>query len=96
VCSIKNKYYTDRSHHIYIRAIKIERDGEQYGTYYQAVRSYREKGKVKQEVVHLGEHQTAEAALNVWPTEIQELRRIGRPNKAGKLQEKLDRLQELT
>jgi hypothetical protein len=96
VCSIKNKYYTDRSHHIYIRAIKIERDGEQYGTYYQAVRSYREKGKVKQEVVHLGEHQTAEAALNVWPTEIQELRRIGRQNKAGKLQEKLDRLQELT
>jgi hypothetical protein len=30
---------------IYIRAITIERDGEQYGTYYQAVRSYREKGQ---------------------------------------------------
>ena len=48
---------------IYIRAVKIERDGEQYGNYYQAVRSYREKGAVKQEVIHLGEHSTAESAL---------------------------------
>jgi hypothetical protein len=94
MCSINNKYYQGAT--IYIRAIKIERDGEQYGTYFQAVRSYREKGKVKQQVVHLGEHQTAEAALESWPIEIQELRRIGRPNKARKLQEKLDRLQELT
>ncbi len=59
------------------------------------MRSYREKGKVKQKVVHLGEHQTAEAALESWPQEIQELERIGRPNKAEKLQEKLDRLREL-
>ena len=80
---------------IYIRAIKIERNGERYGTYYQAVRSYREGGEVKQEVVHLGEHETAEAALNAWPTEIQELRRIGRPKQVEKLQQKLDRLQEL-
>ena len=94
VCSINNKYYTGAT--IYIRAVNIERDGEQYGTYYQAVRSYREKGKVKQKVVHLGEHQTAEAALESWPLEIQELKRIGRPNKAEKLQDKLDRLQELT
>jgi hypothetical protein len=72
------------------------RDGEQYGTYYQAVRSYREKGKVKQQVIHLGEHQTAEAALRAWPNEIQELERIGRPKQAEKLQDKLDRLQELT
>jgi hypothetical protein len=72
------------------------RDGEQYGTYYQAVRSYREKGKVKQQVIHLGEHQTAEAALGAWPNEIQELERIGRPKQAEKLQDKLDRLQELT
>jgi hypothetical protein len=42
-----------------ISAVNIQRDGEQYGTYYQAVRSYRESGKVKQEVIHLGEHQTA-------------------------------------
>jgi hypothetical protein len=47
VCSINNKYYTGAT--IYIRAINISRDGEQYGTYYQAVRSYREGGKVKQE-----------------------------------------------
>ena len=59
------------------------------------MRSYREGGKVKQEVVHLGEHSTAEAALNTWPQEIKELVRIGRPRKAEKLQDKLDRLQEL-
>ena len=59
------------------------------------MRSYREGGKVKQEVVHLGEHQTAEAALESWPKEIQELKRT-RPKQAEKLQEKLDRLQELT
>ncbi len=80
---------------IYIRAIKIERDGEQYGTYYQAVRSYRVGGKVKQEIVHLGQHSTAESALESWPQEIQELERIGRPRKVDKLQIKLDRLQEL-
>lgn len=79
---------------IYIRAIKIERDGEQYGTYYQAVRSYREGGKVKQKVVHLGQHQTAEAALAEWPLEIKELKRT-RPKQAEKLKQKLDRLQEL-
>jgi hypothetical protein len=94
VCSIKNKYYI-QEHGIYIRAINIERDGEQYGTYYQAVRSYREKGKVKQEVIHLGEHQTAEAALAAWPQEVQELKRT-RPKQAGKLEQKLDRLKELT
>ena len=87
---------TTKGVHIYIRAIKIKRDGEQYGTYYQAVRSYREKGKVKQKVVHLGEHETAEAALESWPKEIQELRRRGRPKQAKNLQDKLDRLQELT
>jgi hypothetical protein len=59
------------------------------------VRSYREGGKVKQEVVHLGEHGTAESALESWPQEIQELERIGRPRKAKKLHDKLDRLQEL-
>jgi hypothetical protein len=92
VCSINIKYYKGAT--IYIRAINIERDGEQYGTYYQAVRSYREQGKVKQEVVHLGEHQTAEAALAAWPQEIQELKRT-RPKQAEKLQSKLDKLQEL-
>jgi hypothetical protein len=92
LCSIKYKYYKGAT--IYIRAVKIERDGEQYGTYYQAVRSYREKGKVKQEVVHLGEHSTAESALESWPQEIQELNTT-RPKQAEKLQQKLDRLREL-
>jgi hypothetical protein len=95
MCSINNKYYK-QEHSIYIRAIKIERDGEQYGTYYQAVRSYREEGKVKQQVLHLGEHSTVESALELWPHEIKELRRVGRPKQAEKLQDKLDRLQELT
>jgi hypothetical protein len=92
VSSINNKYYTRVI--IYIRAVNIERDGEQYGTYYQAVRSYREQGKVKQEVVHLGEHQTADKALTAWDREIEELART-RPKQARKLEEKLKRLREL-
>jgi hypothetical protein len=93
MCSIKYKYYKGAS--IYIRAITIERNGEQFGTYYQAVRSYREKGKVKQEVVHLGEHSTADSALESWPRQIQELKKA-RPKQAEKLQSKLERLKELT
>jgi hypothetical protein len=93
VCSINNKYYTAAT--IYIRAVNIERDGEQYGTYYQAVRSYREQGKVKQEVVHLGEHQTADEALTAWQREIGALETT-RPKQARKLQAKLERLQELS
>ena len=95
-CSIKNKYYKRRQA-IYIRAVKIEREGEQYGTYYQAVRSYREGevGKVMQEVIHLGEHNTAESALESWPQEIQELKRT-RPKQAAMLRYKLATLRELT
>ena len=76
---------------IYIRAINIERDGEKYGTYYQAVRSYREGGKVKQEVVHLGQHSTAQSALESWPQEIQELS-MSRPKQAEKFRVKLEKL----
>ena len=93
VCSINNKYY--RGDATYIRAVNIERDGEQYGTYYQAVRSYREQGKVKQDVVHLGEHQTADEALTAWEQEIGGLQTT-RPKQARKLKEKLERLRELT
>ena len=93
VSSINNKYYTEAT--IYIRAVNIERDGEQYGTYYQAVRSYRERGKVKQEVVHLGEHQTADEALTAWEQEIGGLQTT-RPKQAQKLQAKLVRLRELS
>jgi hypothetical protein len=93
VSSINNKYYNRAI--IYIRTVNIERDGEQYGTYYQAVRSYREQGKVKQEVVHLGEHQTADEALTAWEQEIGGLQTT-RPKQARKLQAKLERLQELS
>jgi hypothetical protein len=92
VYSINNKYYTRAT--IYIRAVNIERDGERYGTYYQAVRSYREQGIVKQDVVHLGEHQTADEALTAWEREIEELART-RPKQARKLQAKWERLMEM-
>ncbi len=80
---------------MYIRTVNIERDGERYGTYYQAVRSYREGGKVKQEVIHLGAHSTADSALEAWEREIGELQTT-RPKQAQTLQRKLDRLRELT
>jgi glutamate synthase domain-containing protein 3 len=80
---------------VYIRAVNIERDGERYGTYYQAVRSYREQGKVKQEVIHLGQHSTSDKALTAWEREIEELVRT-RPKQVRKLQAKLERLRELT
>jgi len=79
VCSINNKYY--RGDATYIRAVNIERDGERYGTYYQAVRSYREQGKVKQEVIHLGEHQTSQSAMQAWEQAVGELEAT-RPNQA--------------
>jgi hypothetical protein len=66
------------------------------GPYFQLVRSYREGGQVKQEVlVHLGEHESPEAALMVWPSEIEHLRVIGRESQAEKLESKLTKLSEL-
>ena len=61
------------------------------------VRSFRnEKGKPRQEVlVHLGEYKTPEDALSAWPGAIAEHRRFGRDEQAEKLQDKLNRLQEL-
>ena len=79
---------------MYIRTVNIERDGEQYGSYYQAVRSYREAGKVKQDVIHLGEHQTADEALTAWADDVQQLQGT-RPRKAAKLQGKMDRLRAM-
>ncbi len=76
---------------MYIRTVNIERDGEQYGTYHQAVRSYRVGGKVKQDVVHLGEHATADEALTTWQREMGELQTT-KPRKAEKLQRKHERL----
>lgn len=66
------------------------------GVYFQLVRSYREGGQVRQEVlVHLGTHETPEAALQVWPSEADHLRRIGRDEQAAKLEAKLGRLRAL-
>lgn len=45
--------------------------------------------------VHLGEHATADEALEVWPGEIARLDAT-RPKQADKLRAKLDRLKELT
>ena len=80
---------------MYIRTVNIERDGERYGTYYQAVRSYREGGKVKQDVVHLGEHATVDEALTAWAEDVRRLQTT-RPRKVEKLQAKMDKLRELT
>jgi hypothetical protein len=46
--------------------------------------------------VHLGEHESPEAALSVWPNEIAHLRRIGRENQAAKLEAKLEKLRVLS
>lgn len=80
---------------MYIRTVNIERDGEKYGSYYQMVRSYREAGKVKQEVIHLGEHQTTDEALTAWADDVRQLQTT-RPRKADKLRAKIQRLRELS
>ena len=66
------------------------------GPYFQLVCSYREGGHVKQEVlVHLGEHETPEAAIAAWPSKVEHLRVIGRESQAEKLESKLAKLREL-
>jgi hypothetical protein len=63
------------------------------GPYFQLVRSYREGGKVRQEVlVHLGTHEKPEDALAAWPSEAEHLRKIGRDGQAAKLEANLDKL----
>jgi hypothetical protein len=77
---------------IYVRRMK----SRGRGPYFQLVRSYREGGRVKQEVlVHLGRYETPEAALAAWPSEIEHLRVIGRESQAEKLESKLAKLREL-
>ncbi len=68
------------------------------GPYFQLVRSYRnEEGQPRQEVlVHLGIHETPQAALSAWPKEIAHLRRIGRDRQANKLEANLKKLEALT
>jgi hypothetical protein len=64
------------------------------GPYFQLVRSFRnEEGKPRQEVlVHLGIHETPEAAMASWPDEIAHLRRIGREGQADRLDANLKKL----
>jgi hypothetical protein len=67
------------------------------GPYFQLVRSYREEGKVKQEVlVHLGRHESPEDALAAWPSEVAHLGRIGREEQADKLEANLRKLRAPT
>ena len=66
------------------------------GPYFQLVRSYRQEGKVRQEVlVHLGAHEKPEDALEAWPSEVGHLRNIGREDQADKLEANLKKLEEL-
>jgi len=77
---------------VFVRRVKSRGTGP----YYQLVRSYREGGKVRQQVlVHLGEHPTPEGALDAWPSDVEQLRAIGRGDQADKLEAKLDRLHDL-
>ncbi len=67
------------------------------GPYFQLVRSYRQEGKVRQEVlVHLGTHEKPEDALAAWPSEAEHLRKIGRVEQAAKLEANLEKLRALT
>ena len=57
-----------------------------------------EKGKRRSAFkvhVHLGEYETPEDALSVWPTEIERLRGIGREKKAENLEAKVKKLRSL-
>jgi hypothetical protein len=74
---------------IYVRRVR----SRGRGPYFQLVRSYREGGKVKQEVlVHLGHHEKPKDALAAWPSEVRHLRAIGRDHQADRLEENLKRL----
>jgi hypothetical protein len=47
-------------------------------------------------LVHLGVHETPQAALSAWPDEIAHLRRIGREGQADKLENNLKKLKALS
>jgi hypothetical protein len=67
------------------------------GPYFQLVRSHREEGKVRQEVLlHLGTHERPEDVLAAWPAEAEHLRKIGREGQADKLEANLEKLRSLT
>jgi hypothetical protein len=79
---------------IYIRRVKRQGDD---GYDYQLVRSYREGGTVKKEVlVHLGAYWDTEDALLSWREACRDLEQLHRTSQAQKLRAKCDRLTELT
>jgi hypothetical protein len=50
----------------------------------------------KKVLVHLGEHKMPQAAMEARPFDIEDHRQRGRTEQATKLQEKLEKLRELT
>jgi hypothetical protein len=69
----------------------------QYGHY--EMRTQERTGKRRsyfKVLVNLDEHNSPESALEAWPKEIERLRTVGRDKRANWLQDKLDRLRELT
>lgn len=85
----------DRREHKVRKVVSRETPSYQLGHY----EMQGEKGKrrsVFKVDVHLGEHATPEEALAAWSEDIRRLKQIGRESKAERLQNKLDRLQELT
>lgn len=69
----------------------------QYGYYEMRTRESTGKRRSYFKVlVNLDEHESPEVALREWPEEVERLRSVGRSKRADWLQDKLDRLQELT
>jgi hypothetical protein len=58
------------------------------------VRSYREQGKAKQDVIHLGERATTDKALRAWTDDVLSLQAT-RLRKAEKLRVKMDKLRAM-
>ena len=44
-------------------------------------------------LVHLGEHETPEAALEAWREDVERARHIGRDNTAARIEEKIRKLE---
>jgi hypothetical protein len=86
----ENKYPRKKGAAVYVRRIKSRK----YGDYFQLVRSYRdENGMVKKEVLlHLGKHESPEAAFSAWLTVIEDHRKNDRHDQADKVADKFFRL----
>jgi|ERR671913_69361 hypothetical protein len=81
-----------------IRAVHRKRDGDLLGPYYQIVDYKRDPITKRQRVnvhLHLGKHETPQAALEAWRREVKELESAHRPRAAKRLREKLERLEAL-